>query len=40
VDDSDKGHLKFNEFIKCAMNNVLMEKMIDWEKVLLEEKED
>ena len=40
VDDSDKGHLKFNEFIKCAMNNVLMEKMIDWEKVLIEEKED
>lgn len=40
VDDSDKGVLRFNEFIKCAMNNVLMEKMIDWDNVMLEEKEE
>ena len=38
VDNSDKGELKFDEFIKCAMNNVLMEQMIDWEKVLTEDK--
>ena len=40
VEDSEKGQLRFNEFIKCSMNNVLMEAMIDWEKVLLEEKEE
>ena len=39
LDDSFKGEIGFAEFIKCAMNNVLMENMIDWEKVLLEEKE-
>ena len=31
--------MNFEEFIKCSMNNMLMENMIDWEKVLLEEGE-
>ena len=33
------GEINFEEFIKCSMNNVLMEDMIDWEKVVIEDKE-
>mmetsp|Transcript_12500 Transcript_12500/g.12267 ORF Transcript_12500/g.12267 Transcript_12500/m.12267 type:complete len:345 (+) Transcript_12500:11-1045(+) len=39
VEDSDKGVLKFDQFIKCSMNNMLMENMIDWDKILLDEGE-
>ena len=36
---TDSCHqLCFNDFIKCAMNNVLMDSMIDLETVLTEEK--
>ena len=30
----ENATLGFNGFIKCAINNVLMQNMIDWEKAL------
>jgi hypothetical protein len=33
------GAINFEEFIKSSMNNMLMEDMIDWEKVVIEDKD-
>ena len=40
MENSDKGQLPYNDFIKCAMNNILMENMIDWDKVIEEERHE